>query len=593
MAYRRVASRKAIGDDAIPGELCRTHPVAVARLAFGPLLKLVCQGQESLLHKGGTLVPVWKQKGPQCLVQSYWSILVSSHLRKGIHRAVRQHQQDLYTTYLHGGQIGGRPHVPVGLGLHVARAHMRYSQLRRRSCSLLFLDLTEAFYRVIRELVTDGPISDQQVAQIAARIGLPDSILHDFHAALQASAALVHAGLAPHMQRTIRMLRDHTHFQVEAQPTIGTRPGDCWADVVFGFLFSRILKTLEHRLTTEQLLSDIPEPEPHGLFAHIWARHAGAVAGPQMVCPTWMDDMCLCLDDADGLALSGKTLSAASALLDTCAQHLVSPNLQKGKAEVIMVFRGAKSRQLRTQYYGPDNGSRVPVLYEYGAAPLNIVGEYQHLGGLLHHSGVTKEEVARRVGVAHTAFNQHRRLLYQNNAISFEKRRQLFETLVLSKLCYGMETWVSTDQRTWKYLEAAVIRLYRRLLRIPGDERRTDQEILGLCGLPSAALLLRLARLRYLATLYACEKDVHWRLILHDHQWLGLLHEDLQWLGTILERTCTLGLPADHPGNFGLCIAVSSPLLEATTSPSFHLGMCEAFWCCSSLICFSTLAPWQ
>ena len=172
-AFRRVQKGKAIGDDLIPGELCHTHPAAVARLAYGPLLKLVCQGQESLLHKGGTLVPVWKQKGAQNLVQSYRSILVSSHFGKGIHRAIRQHQQTLYTEFLHAGQLGGRPHVPVGLGLHAAQAHLRLCQQRSRSCSLLFLDLTEAFYRVIRELIIEGPITDEQIAQVAARIGLP------------------------------------------------------------------------------------------------------------------------------------------------------------------------------------------------------------------------------------------------------------------------------------------------------------------------------------------------------------------------------------------------------------------------------------
>ena len=576
LAYRRVASRKATGDDAVPGELCRSHPAAMARMAYGPLLKLVCQGQEALIHKGGTLVPVWKQKGSQSLVQSYRSILVSSHMGKGIHRAIRQHQQDLYTDFLHSGQIGGRPHVPVGLGMHLVRAHLRTNQLRKHSCSLLFLDLTEAFYRVIRQLVIAGPITDAQIAQVAARIGLPDSILHDFQQTLRAPTALNSAALAPHMQRAVQMLHDHTHFRVDSQSdvvktTIGTRPGDCWADVVFGFLFSRILQKLETRLHQEGFLEAVPPPAPHGLFAHIWERHGPASDRPELISPTWMDDLCLCLDAPTGRALEQKTLGAASALLDICAQHLVSPNLNKGKTEVIMIFRGPGSRQLRTHYYGPAQGGAVPILYEYGSANLNVVGEYQHLGGLIHHTGITKKEVARRIGIANNAFNQHRRLLFQNEAISFAKRRQLFESLILSKLCYGTETWVIQDLRTWRYFEAALIRLYRRLLRLPGDRHCTDLEILGLCGLPPATQLLRRARLRYLATLYACEDAAHWTLILNDQLWMSLVHEDLGWLGDILANTCSLGTPSDHLGNWDYVLRWHRPYWKRLLRRAFTL----------------------
>ena len=379
------------------------------------------------------------------------------------------------------------------------------------------------------------------------------------------------------MQRAIRMLHDHTHFRVDSQKdtvktTIGTRAGDCWADVVFGFLFSRILAALDSRLQADHLLSSLPEPDTSGLFHQLWQRHQAQSEAIQMISPTWMDDLCLCLDADTGPALATHTASAASALLDVCAQHLVSPNLQKGKTEVIMVFRGAQSRRLRTSYYGPASGQRVPIVYEYGIAQLNVVAEYQHLGGLLHHTGVTKKELSRRVGIANAAFNQHRRLLFQNSQIPFSKRRQLFETLVLSKFCYGMETWVVHDQRTWRYFEAAVIRLYRRLLRIPGDQHSSDMEILGLCGLPSATMLLRRARLRYLATLYACEQDVPWRLLLNDHWWMALVHEDLQWLGSILCNTCTLGTPADHPGNWDYILRWHRPYWKRLLRRAFTLG---------------------
>ena len=555
MAYRRVAPRKATGDDNVPGEVCRQQPVAIASLTYPCLLKLACQGQEALIHKGGQLVPVWKHKGPQCDVSSYRSILVSSHIGKGLHRALRQRQQDLYTAYLHHGQLGGRPHVPVGLGLHAARAHLRSMHSMGRSSALLFLDLTEAFYRVIRPLVLSGDLDDATISAVAQRIGLPSDALHEFHRHLRDPEAIDQARLPPYLQRALTALHDHTHFRVDGQEdhvktTIGSRPGDCFADVIFGFLFSRILHTLESRMHHEGLITQHEPPEPHNLLQRPWQRQQAQWRHKDLICPTWMDDLCLGLDAPTAAALADKTAATASALLDVCAEHMVTPNLKRGKTEVILSFRGPGSRALRLQHYGPQSGGTMPILFEYGTAQLSTVGEYVHLGGLIHHQGVTRKELRRRFGIANAAFNQHRRLLYQNPAFSLEKRKQLFVTLVLSKLCYGMESWVLTDQRSWAFFHAALIRLYKRLLHLPGHGHFTDLEVLGRLGLPDAALLLRRCRLRYLSTLYACETDVHWPLLLRDSEWIHLLEQDLEWLGSMVINTCTLGCPRLHPGNW-------------------------------------------
>ena len=263
-----------------------------------------------------------------------------------------------------------------------------------------------------------------------------------------------------------------------------------------------------------------------------------------------MDDLCIGLDADRAPALAQKTMATASALLDVCAQFMTTPNLQKGKTEVILSFKGQGSKTLRLQHYGPRNGGVIPIVFEYGTAQLNVVGEYVHLGGLIHHGGVTRKELRRRFGIANAAFNQHRRLLYQNRTLTMKQRIQLFNTLVLSKLCYGMESWVLTDQRSWHFFHSALLRLYKRLLHIPGHAHCTDLEVLGRSGLPDATALLRRCRLRYLSTLYACEADVHWPLILRDHSWLHLVEEDLSWLGTMLANTCTSGDPVDHPGNW-------------------------------------------
>ena len=101
-----VRQGKAMGDDEAPPEICGGHPVQMARVTYPQLLKLALHGQEALIHKGGRLAIAHK-RGLTNACSSYRSLLISSHLGKSIHRALRQNQQDIYTQYMHGQQVGG------------------------------------------------------------------------------------------------------------------------------------------------------------------------------------------------------------------------------------------------------------------------------------------------------------------------------------------------------------------------------------------------------------------------------------------------------------------------------------------------------
>ena len=144
---RRVKAGKADGPDAIPTELCKFYPVETAKMMYALMLKLVTHGHEPLLHKGGTVIPIWKGKLSKDMCEAYRSILLSSTLGKVIHRTLRVHQRDIYEAYLHAQQLGGRCHVPVTLGAHQTRAFVRWHRECGHPTAVLFVDLQEAFYK--------------------------------------------------------------------------------------------------------------------------------------------------------------------------------------------------------------------------------------------------------------------------------------------------------------------------------------------------------------------------------------------------------------------------------------------------------------
>jgi hypothetical protein len=431
VAMRRTKPGKATGPDHLPAELFHYFPAALARQSFSLLLKTALQGQEPLLHKGGWLFPLWKGKGSKEVCSSYRSILISSHLGKCIHRTLRLKHAGIYERYMQAQQIGGRRHTPVGLGVHQARAFQRHHSAHGRSTALIFLDLTEAFYRVVRQLALPLEPSDELLAHIAAKLQLDGDALRDLHDLIADPCAVREARLPEHAQRAFAALHQDTHFSLHGQADrcvtrLGSRPGDAFADVIFGFLWARVLHVLQSQLDHLGLLEHFEHHTGPFLFDDLHGLRSGSFG---FVGPCWCDDLCVCIS-ADGAAtLACRTATATGLLLDLCKRHGMTPN-------IVLSARGNGCRAFKKQFYGPLAAGFLEVLGEYGTHNVPIVGQYVHLGGVLHHSGDLHLEVRRKIAIANQEFTKHRKLLLQNRGLSLQRRAEIFRSLILSKFFY-------------------------------------------------------------------------------------------------------------------------------------------------------------
>eukprot|EP00438_Fugacium_kawagutii_P019687 Skav225751 [mRNA] locus=scaffold28:133900:136314:+ [translate_table: standard] len=208
-----------------------------------------------------------------------------------------------------------------------------------------------------------------------------------------------------------------------------------------------------------------------------------------------------------------------------------------------MIFQGRGSRLLRTKYHGPQQNHQLTALGEHGSYAINVVGEYLHLGGLITHRADNRKEARRRLAIAHQAFNQHRKLLYNNKQLSLKRRYEMFQMLILSKLTYNMETWTLDDQRTRSYVHSAIIKLYRRLLGLPHDSHMTDDDVVTALEAPNPSEVLRRARLRYVGALYRCGDAAQWHLLRQDTDWITLICSDMRWMWNQLGSNCVLPNP--------------------------------------------------
>ena len=440
-AFRQVTTSKATGPDHIPAEVCNSCPAVLAKHVYPLLLKTLLHGHEPLLHKGGRLVPIWKRKLCKQRCEAYRSILISSHIGKCIHRTLRIHQASIYERYLVRQQIGGQRKAPVTLGVHLARAYFRHQKLQQRSTAFIFLDLSEAFYRVIRPLAVGGKIDDETLALVASRLGLPSTILDDLRHHLSHDTATHCAHLPRHLQRALLALHLDTHWHIGTQQdacctSIGTRPGDAFADVIFGYLWSRVLQGFQQEADADGATFDaFPTDDGPNLFG----RHVATEKAPtKFLGPCWMDDLCIALSDDHCDALLRKVRRTTSLLIDHCLSHAMQPNLAAGKTEIMVAFKGKGARKSRIDHYGPKAPRHLSVVGEYNTYNVQLVGQYQHLGCILHHCGDLRKEIRRRTAMAHKAFTDHRKVLFHNPAIAFPKKVELFTTLVLSKFLWSL-----------------------------------------------------------------------------------------------------------------------------------------------------------
>ena len=398
--------------------------------------------------------------------------------------------------------------APVTLGVHSARAYLRHHLRAHRPVAVIFLDLSEAFYRVVRPLALGGRIDDAAIAQMAMRLNLPDSVLADLHRHLQQDCATARAGLPDYARRALQAIHMDTHWSIGPQSdvcstSIGTRPGDAYADVVFGYLWSRVLQQFQQEAGAEETFGAFPASADQG--PELFQQDVQGDGPPTLfVGPCWMDDLCVALSANDCETLLRKARHTTRILIDQCLGHAMTPNLAQGKTELLLALCGPGARHHKVALYGPTASKDIDVVGEHSTYKINLVGQYHHLGCTLHHRGDLRAEIRRRIGLAHKAFSDQRRVLFHNAAIPLAKRVELFQSLVLSKFLYGADSWVIADRRTKQTLHAALIRLYRRLLKCPGDQHLSDDQILLQTGLPSPSELLRIQRLRYLGSLLAC-----------------------------------------------------------------------------------------
>ena len=241
-ALRKTQSGRATGLDRVPSETFHNFPVQMAAIYYHLVMKIFLWGQEPLQFKGGQMTMIPK-KADMSLAANFRGILLLPSLAKRIHALAREQLIRQFLPFRDEGQLGGLPGQQVQYGSHAVRTAAQILASRHFSVGVLFIDLTNAFHRLVREWVTGvQDLTDfQAVITALHEAGNPD----DFHGRVEElKGMLSHLACNPILRRLLEDIHSDTWFQMRQGPTVrtrrGTRPGSPLADAIFHLLMGTI-----------------------------------------------------------------------------------------------------------------------------------------------------------------------------------------------------------------------------------------------------------------------------------------------------------------------------------------------------------------
>eukprot|EP00435_Cladocopium_sp_Y103_P025183 s2141_g6.t1 len=250
----------------------------------------------------------------------------------------------------------------------------------------------------------------------------------------------------------------------------------------------------------------------------------------------WSDDLAVPLVTAHCRDLVPALLKLLDHVRDLFLQRGFTLNLAKGKTGVVATFCGADAPALRREIQLVAQPGVHHQFPDGCGTFVHFSPAYRHLGTLYTSDQKLNAEIAARIGMASSAFSQVSRRLLLNKHLPCSLRLQLFRSLILSKLYFGMGAWHTPTGKQLDRLRVTVVRMVRKILKLPsGPSTMSSAQLLVHAEVPEPRVQLALDRLLYAQRLFHhgpafLQHLVHIEAASNVQSWPAGLRHDLQWL---------------------------------------------------------------
>ena len=534
---------KAAGPDGVPSSLCRTGSVAIAPHLHSLICKSFLLGIEPFPHKGGHLCALFKHKGSRDDAAAYRGILLSDSFAKIAHAWTRQKLLPTLQARRTIGQLGGLPSQQTLTGIQILRLHGSVSKAAQLSTCTIFLDLRSAFHHLLRELVflTSDGLTERDLEQIFHQDDFDIPALATKIAELTSTNR---DDIPPGLQRFLHDIHHQTWFQLReasdlhsgkcTQTRRGSRPGSPLADIAFNLLMAELLQDLHEALLDND--------------HYVEGSNALGVTVPPVA---WMDDVAIPLTTTTPEALVPLVQQVTAVVHGLFRARGLTLNLDRGKTEAVLCFRGQGSDAQRLQIFDTGCQPVIVVNADSHILTLRVVPSYKHLGAQYTMNIDVSREIRARLGAARQAFEEMKKPLFLNKRLPVAARIQLFQSLILSRLLYDCAVRTDVPNALIKKLETTLIAYYRQIHDVGfwNQDHVTDDSFRRAQQLPTFRQFWARHKLTFLQHIAQFGSVFHKSLLFRElctgRGWLFEMRDDLEWLGTF--RQLPFELPHDRP----------------------------------------------
>ena len=517
---RSLQAGKAPGPDGLPSDIFRLASPTLVSAVHDLYSKAAWWASEPLQAKGGLMLPIHK-RGNINDASSFRGVMLLNVLSKAYHKWLRSKVVAKLDLIRMDTQIGGFPGQQATFGAHSVQTVARLAHAHNRPMACLFVDIQGAYHFLVRELVV-GAGAPEDAEAVVANLEEWEADTTGLNLWLKLPGLLERARFPPRLVRILREVHQETWAVLPHLPQVirtarGSRPGSPLADIIYAALMCDL------HIEVHRLLEQHPV---------VCAGYEAIGISPMAI--TWADDLAIPLAMENNEEVIPVVSDILASTYKAFERRGLLLNMNRGKTVAVLAFRGPQAPKFRKDALLVENPGTWVTLDKQRRVWLHFGTSYKHLGSLFVPDGEIPHEISNRIGQAKVAYNSMRRILFGNRYISVKTRLQLLESLIISRLCYGLSTWGHLPPRACQALEAFVVRCQRYICGYPIVHGPNNDQLYSLHRLPTIPQRLAVARISYAARLWSIGPSTLQDLLLKEAEatetaWWNYLKADLDW----------------------------------------------------------------